>query len=47
MKKVITYETPELTVYEMHSEGALCGSLDSFGADNLKEGESNWFEEEE
>ena len=27
MKKVITYEAPELTVFEIQSEGALCGSV--------------------
>ena len=26
MKKVITYETPEVTVFEIHTEGALCVS---------------------
>ena len=26
MKKVITYETPELTVFEIHTEGTLCVS---------------------
>ena len=28
MKKVITYETPEVTVFTIQSEGALCGSVD-------------------
>ena len=28
MKKAITYEAPELMVFEIHSEGALCGSVD-------------------
>lgn len=27
MKKVITYEAPEFTVFEIQSEGALCGSV--------------------
>ena len=26
MKKVITYETPEVTVFTIHSEGTLCVS---------------------
>ena len=26
MKKAITYEAPDVTIYEIHSEGALCGS---------------------
>ena len=36
MKKVITYETPELTVFEIHSEGALCQSYNDYGLRNLK-----------
>ena len=27
MKKVITYETPEVTVFEIHTEGTLCQSF--------------------
>ena len=27
MKKVITYETPEVTVFTIHSEGTLCVSV--------------------
>ncbi|MGN1221299.1 MAG: hypothetical protein ACI4TU_10220 [Candidatus Cryptobacteroides sp.] len=27
MNKLITYEAPDVTVYEIHSEGALCGSI--------------------
>ena len=27
MKKVITYEAPDVTVFEIQSEGALCGSV--------------------
>ena len=27
MKKVSNYETPEVTVFEIHSEGSLCQSL--------------------
>ena len=27
MKKVITYETPEVTVFEIHTEGTLCRSF--------------------
>ena len=26
MKKAITYETPDVTVFEIHTEGALCVS---------------------
>ena len=26
MKKVITYEAPDVTVFEIHTEGALCVS---------------------
>lgn len=26
MKRVSTYETPEMAVFEIHSEGALCSS---------------------
>ena len=26
MKKAITYEAPELTVFEIHTEGTLCQS---------------------
>ena len=26
MKKAITYEAPDVTVFEIHSEGALCES---------------------
>ena len=28
MKKVITYEAPDVTVFEIQTEGALCGSVD-------------------
>ena len=27
MKKVITYQTPEVTVFTIHSEGTLCVSV--------------------
>ena len=37
MKQVITYETPELTVFEIHSEGALCQSYNDYGLRNLKD----------
>ena len=36
MKKVITYEAPELTVFEIHSEGALCQSYNDYGLRNLQ-----------
>ena len=32
MKKVITYETPEVTVFEIHTEGTLCQSYGEEGA---------------
>ena len=28
MNKLISYETPYLTVYQLHSEGTLCQSID-------------------
>ncbi|MDD5910565.1 MAG: hypothetical protein PUC61_00285 [Bacteroidales bacterium] len=34
MKKVITYETPEVTVFEIHTEGTLCVS----GVDSANNG---------
>ena len=36
MKKVITYETPEVTVFTIQSEGALCGSVDGVTVHNLE-----------
>ena len=49
MKKVITYEAPELTVFEIHSEGALCesGVDGKFNPNKLTNGQSGWFEDEE
>ena len=48
MKKVITYEAPEVTVFTIQSEGALCGSVDGkFDPNNLTNGQSGWFEDEE
>ena len=38
MKKVITYEAPDVTVFKIHSEGALCVS----GVDSA----SNGYEDE-
>ena len=35
MKKVITYETPEVTVYKIHSEGCLCQSVDGVSVQDL------------
>ena len=43
MKKVITYETPEVTVFEIHTEGTLCQSYGDPGAAGLNGG----YEEEE
>ena len=36
MKKVITYEAPEVTVFTIQSEGALCGSVDGVTVRNLE-----------
>ena len=48
MKKVITYEAPDVTVFKIQSEGALCGSVDgNFNPNNLTTGQSGWFEDEE
>ena len=47
MEKLITYETPNVAVYEIHSQRALCGSVKgAYDPDNLTEGESSWFEVE-
>ena len=37
MKKAITYEAPELTVFEIHTEGTLCVS----GVDSANNGYDN------
>ena len=49
MKKAITYEAPELTVFEIHPEGALCGSViyNEYGLRDIKGGDvtddsDNW-----
>ena len=47
MKKVITYEAPELTVFEIHSEGALCQSYNDYGLRDIQGGDvtddsDNW-----
>ena len=34
MKKAITYEAPELTVFEIHTVGTLC---QSYGEDGLRD----------
>ena len=34
MKKVITYEAPDVTVFEIHTEGTLC---QSYGDDGLSD----------
>ena len=31
MEKLITYETPNVAVYEIHSQRALCGSFGEAG----------------
>ncbi|MDD6472693.1 MAG: hypothetical protein PUF62_06630 [Bacteroidales bacterium] len=48
MKKVITYEAPDVTVFKIQSEGTLCGSVDGdFNPNDLTNGQSGWFESEE
>ena len=47
MKKLITYEAPEVTVYEIHSEGALCQSYNDYGLRDIQGGDvtddsDNW-----
>lgn len=39
MKKLITYEAPEVTVYEIHSEGALCQSYNDYGLRDIQGGD--------
>ena len=36
MNKLITYETPDVTVYKIHSEGALCQSVDGVSVQDLE-----------
>ena len=36
MKKAITYEAPELMVFEIHTAGTLCQSYNDYGLRNLK-----------
>ena len=43
MKKAITYEAPELMVFEIHTVGTLCQSFGEAGAAGLNGG----YEEEE
>ena len=44
-KTIKLYETPDMKVFEMHSEGALCGSVDGdFTPNALTDGQSDWFE---
>ena len=47
MNKLNTYLTPNVTVYEIYSEGALCesGVNGSFNPNNLTNGQSGWFED--
>lgn len=48
MEKLITYETPNVAVYEIHSQRALCGSVkETYNPNDLTEGLSDWFEEVE
>ena len=48
LKKTISYETPDMKVFEMHTEGVMCQSdVDTFSADDLTNGLSGWFEGED
>lgn len=48
MKKAITYEAPELMVFEIHTVGTLCQSVNGeFTPNDLTNGQSGWFEDEE
>ncbi|MGM9783661.1 MAG: hypothetical protein ACI3ZI_01140, partial [Candidatus Cryptobacteroides sp.] len=47
LKKTISYETPDMMVFEMHTEGVMCLSdVDTFSAEDLTDGLSGWFEGE-
>lgn len=41
MKKAITYEAPDVTVFEIHPEGALCGSViyNEYGLRDIQDGD--------
>ena len=46
--KMVAYVAPDVSIYEIHSEGALCGSVDGdFNPNDLTNGRSGWFEYEE
>ena len=47
-KTIKLYETPDMKVFKMHAEGVLCGSVDgNFNPNDLTNGQSGWFEDEE
>ena len=47
LKTIKLYETPDMKVFEMHTEGVMCQSdVDTFSADDLTNGLSGWFEGE-
>ena len=39
MKKAITYEAPELMVFEIHTAGTLCQSYNDYGLRDIKGGD--------
>lgn len=48
LKTIKLYETPDMKVFEMHTEGVMCTSgVDAFSADDLTNGLSGWFEGED
>ena len=47
MKKAITYEAPELMVFEIHTVGTLCQSVNDYGlrdiqGDDVKDDSDDW-----
>jgi hypothetical protein len=44
MKKVITYEAPDVTVFEIHTEGTLCQSCGDANEAGSKVNENPEFE---
>ena len=34
--KMVAYVAPDVTIYEIHSEGALCGSVDGVTVQDLE-----------
>ena len=35
LKTIKLYETPDMKVFEMHTEGVMCGSIDGVSIENL------------